>query len=120
MSRHGYLFLCVFIFLAGCTSTAHNAKTVGPHAPGESQKDVISAMESVLGNVAGKPVSQKDLEKLNRAIQKDPEAKSAVQTITNSLRAEQVVKFCPIDGERYSPKFENCPVHHVPLKTLAP
>ncbi|MEK7097357.1 MAG: hypothetical protein AAB906_00745 [Patescibacteria group bacterium] len=77
-------------------------------------------MEHVLGAVSGKPLDQKGLENLSREIQKDPAAKSAVKTITDSMSGQdQAVKYCPIDGQRYSPKFESCPVHQVPLKTLS-
>lgn len=105
------------IFIIGCASTS---KTVTrPQAPGESRAQVVSAMEHVLGAVSGKTIDEKDLRKLNNDIAKDPEAKSAVQTISNAVSGQGPgVRYCPVDGERYSPKFAECPVHHVPLKIL--
>ncbi|MCB9771073.1 MAG: hypothetical protein H6754_00775 [Candidatus Omnitrophica bacterium] len=90
-----------------------------PQAPGESRAEVVSAMEHVLGAVSGKTIDEKDLRKLNNDIEKDPQAKSAVQTISNAVSGQgPAVRYCPVDGERYSPKFTECPVHHVSLKIL--
>ncbi len=110
-----------FMLLAGCASSSQtDARVVRPQAPGESQHEVVSAMEHVLGAVSGKSVDQKQLENLGQTIQKDPQAKSAVEAITNTMSGQASnVKYCPIDGQRYSPKFVSCPVHHVPLKSLS-
>ncbi len=120
MTRFYFLLIFSFLLFTGCASSGpKTAKALQPQAPGESQEDVVSAMEHVLGSVSGKLVDQKQLENLGKEIQKDPQAKSAVQAITNSVSGQnQTVKYCPIDGQRYSPKFSVCPVHQVPLKSL--
>ena len=103
------------LLLAGCASAGKSARP----ASVESQKEAISAMEKVLGNVSGEKIDEKKLRELNREIQKDPEAKSAVQTIANTLSGQgQIIKYCPVDGQRYGAKFAECPEHKVTLKIL--
>ena len=76
-------------------------------------------MGKVVGAVTGKEAGQKDLRQLSNEIRHDKEAQSAVESINSVLNGSTAgVKYCPIDGERYSSKFEVCPKHHVPLKTL--
>lgn len=87
---------------------------------GESQQEAVSAMEKVLGTVSGEKIDEKKLRELDREMKNDPQAKSAVETIANSVSGQgRVIKYCPVDGERYGPKFEECPVHHVVLKILS-
>lgn len=119
--NRSFLIIIVLVFICGCAGTAANrGQAVRIQGPGESRKDVESAMARVLGTMTEKPVSEKDLENLGQDIQKDSAARSAVETITNSVTGRgDTVKYCPVDGERYSPKFTTCPVHHVPLKSLS-
>ncbi len=120
MTRFYFLSIFSFLLFVGCASSGSTtAKGLRPQASGESQQDVVSAVEQVLGAVSGKPIDQKQLENLGKEIQKDPQTKSAVQAITNSVSGQGPAgKYCPIDGKRYSPKFSVCPVHHIPLKSL--
>jgi hypothetical protein len=114
MRKETFLYLG-FMFLAGCATASPHSQTVS----GESREEVVSAMSHVVGAVSGQEMTEKDLRKLNAQIQKDPQAKSAVQAITNSMGGQgQAVKYCPIDGERYSSKFEMCPIHKVLLKIV--
>ena len=109
-----FYFIVVFLFFAGGCASAP-VKTSD-----ESQQEAVSAMEKVLGTVSGEKIDEKRLRELDREMKNDPQAKSAVETIANSVSGQgQVIKYCPVDGERYGPKFEECPVHHVPLKTLS-
>lgn len=114
MKSSKYLLIFGLCFAAGCSATQKSA----PQATGETRAEVISAMEKVVGAVSGQEVNEQDLRKLNQQIQKDPEAKSAVESINNTLSGQVTVKYCPVDGERYNPKFLECPIHHVPLKIL--
>lgn len=102
------------LLLSGCASTGKTAPR------GESQQEAVSAMKKVLGTVSGQDIDEKKLRELNTEMQKDPQARSAVETISNSVSGKgQTIKYCPVDGERYGPKFTDCPVHHVPLKILS-
>ena len=118
--RRQLIFCLGLLVLAGCATASQKPGTVlGTQARGESRGDAVSAMSHVVGAVSGQEINAKDLRKLNARIAKDPQAKSAVRAITNSLSGDgQVVKYCPIDGERYSAKFEFCPVHKVRLKIV--
>ncbi len=118
------IFLVVNILLlfslAGCASSSStNGRVIRPQAPAESTQEVVTAIEQVLGSVSGKPVSQKDLEKLDKEIRSDPQAKSAVKAMQDSISGKgSVIRFCPVDGQRYSYKFAICPIHKVPLQLL--
>lgn len=120
MTKKFFLLIFSFLFLIGCASSAQTrGKILRPQAEGETVQDVTSAIEQVLGVVSGKNVDQKELERLGNQIQKDPQAKSAVEVIANSVSGKnQGVRYCPIDGARYSPKLSVCPLHHIPLKIL--
>lgn len=115
-----YLYIIVLVFFTGCaTSTPDKDKIVRPQAVGESSQDVMSAVEQVLGSVSGKSIGQKGLKELGKELRENPEAQSAVAVIKDSVSGQgQAVKYCPIDGQRYSPKFDSCPMHHVLLKFL--
>ena len=115
-----YSFIIVLVVFVGCATTSSDkAKVVRPQAVGESSQEIMSAVEQVLGSVSGKPIDQKGLKDLGKELRTNPEAQSAVAVIKDSVSGQgKVVKYCPIDGERYSPKFDSCPVHHVLLKSL--
>ena len=117
MRRGRVLFL--IIFLGSCSTIGQNKNTVDPQAPRESQKEVGSAMGAVVSSVTGKETSEEDLRKLDQQIRHDKEAQSAVESITGTMSDPAAVgKYCPVDGERYSAKFERCPKHHVLLKNI--
>jgi len=110
--REIFLFAVLICFI-GCASAQKSA------AMKKEDEEAMSALRNVASAVSGQEIQEKDLQDLGRKIQRDPEAKSAVQAITNSLSGQgQVIKYCPIDGERYSPKFTICPIHQVLLKTI--
>ena len=67
--------------------------------------------------MSGKKMSQEDVRKLEKKIQKDPQARSAMESITSN---QNVVKYCPIDGERYAGKITTCPTHNVKLEIVQP
>lgn len=102
------LCLCV---LAGC-------QTAKPK-PKDSMSDVISAFGTVTEGLTNQSISQKDLKNLSVQVQKDPKAKSAVQSINQALNVQQTgIKYCPTDGQRFDSSVDMCPVHHVKLKVV--
>ena len=106
------VFILVF-FIAGCQSVS------GPKSNLKTNDETQSALESIAGSMAGKDLSEDDLKKLKGQLQHDPQAREAVRTLTDTLsNPKGVVKYCPIDGKRYSEKFDICPVHHVKLKIV--
>ena len=50
--------------------------------------------------------------------QKD-DASSAIRAVAEGMVVTQKsIKYCPVDGKRFSSQVENCPEHNVPLKFL--
>ncbi len=102
------------LFCAGCQAVKTKDLTVL-----ETPLEQKESMKSVIGAITGKPVSDEDLKKLRKQIYKDPQAQSAIKSITNSLSGKSVIiKYCPIDGVRYSQAFKQCPKHNVDLEIL--
>lgn len=110
-------FIFMTLLLAGCASTKHDAR--GVVSPSETPQEVESAMGTVVGAVTGTKASEEDLHKLEDQIRHDKEAQSAVESITQGMTDPSAMgKYCPVDGERYSAKFEKCPQHDVLLKNI--
>jgi NADH pyrophosphatase NudC (nudix superfamily) len=109
----GLLFLSL-----GCVSTSPRAQT-SEISRGESREESLSAATAVLEAVSGQDVTEKDLKNLAQQMQKNPEAQSAVESISNAFDPSRPkIKYCPVCGKRYRFTFEECPIHHVPLKIL--
>ena len=114
----GWIFFLI-IFIGSCSAIDQNKNIVSPQAPRESQKEVGSAMGAVVGSVTGKETSEEDLRKLDQQIRHDKKAQSAVESIAGAMSDPAAAgKYCPVDGERYSAKFEKCPKHDVLLKNI--
>ena len=106
------------LFLAGCASTAER-QGGARGARKESRQESLSAASAVLEAVSGQDVTEKDLKNLAQQMREDEEAQSAVQSISNAFDPNRPkIKYCPVCGKRYRFTFEECPVHHVPLKIL--
>ena len=59
------------------------------------------------------------LEELSQNIQKDKQAQSAIESVTDAMISNRAaVHYCPVDGERFSPRVKICPTHNVPLKEV--
>lgn len=102
------------LFLAGCSVTAKST----PSAV-SNQKETTEALRSVAGALGGQPVDDKKLKELVGEIRKDPQAQSAIQSVTGSLSGQNInIKYCPVDGKRYSGDLQVCPEHQVQLKKL--
>ena len=84
--------------------------------PQSSRAETISALTAVTRGVADKPVTEAQLKDLAVQVSKDPQAQSAIRSINTALRAQHTVKYCPVDGQRFSADMIYCPIHHVKLK----
>ncbi len=103
-----YLLVWV-ILLCGC-------QTVAKQPQGDGSKDVVSALGTVTEGLTNKDLSREDLRKLAEQVQKDPEARSAVQSINQSFNIQDSgIKYCPVDGTHFSSRVELCPEHKVKL-----
>ena len=59
------------------------------------------------------------LTELSKNIQKDKQAQSAIESVTGAMISSRTaVHYCPVDGERFSPRVKICPTHNVPLKEV--
>ena len=107
------LGLCAFC--AGCASSAKAVKNNGA----ETSAEELSAGRSVVGAVAGQPVSEEELRRLAVEMKKDPQTQEAVRAITEGMTGANVnVKYCPVDGKRFSESLEKCPEHDTLLKRV--
>ncbi len=77
-------------------------------------------LTTVAESISGKEISEKDARRIGRELRSDPEARSAIEAIKESLSGaeKKIIKYCPVDGVRYAPSFQECPEHKVTLKIL--
>ncbi len=104
------LIILLAFFLTGCQT----AKI--PQSKTEKQEEAVSALSSVAQALSGQELDEDTLSNLKEQA-KDPQAQSAMETISSSLRNDlQAVKYCPVDRKRYSAHLQICPEHKVELK----
>ena len=102
------------VIFTSCQST----RTMG--LAGQETKEMKSVIGSLAEAVGGKELNEQEINNLEQNIRKDPEAREAVQMISDSISGKnKQIKYCPITGKRYSPKLKECPVHHEELKWVA-
>jgi len=107
-----FVFLLCICFLAGCQSTQPKVKK-------DSMQETIAAFGTVTEGLTNQNVSHEDLKRLAVQVEKDPQTKSAVQSINQALSVQQTgVKYCPKDGQRFDASVDECPIHHVKLKIV--
>ncbi len=107
--------LLLFLFSAGCqTSPSKNADpSFG------SKKEMAQAIGQVADAITGQELTDEQKRKLTKDIQSDKDTQSALNVIADAMDLKGViVKYCPVDGQRFSPNLENCPVHNVKLEVL--
>ena len=61
-------------------------------------------------------ISEAQLKHLAVVVAKDPQAQSAIRSINTALSAQHTVKYCPVDGKRFSAGMIWCPDHKVKLE----
>ena len=112
--------ICLIFLVFGCSHTQPSPGTARQTGAGGGQENVTTALQAVVGGVSGQEVQEQDLRGLIRQVQKDEEARSAVESISEAVgQTPPVVMYCPLCGGRYSPELKLCPIHNVPLKTVA-
>jgi hypothetical protein len=86
----------------------------------QTTQETLDAVGSVTGALTGKELSEEEKRKMVRDLKNDKEAQSAMRSISGALDVKQTgIKYCPIDGQRFSADMEICPVHKVKLKELS-
>lgn len=106
------LLVCTFI-ISGCATTQRSSSRK------PTRKESIETLKTVASAVSGKELTDDDVKDLGKQIRNDPEAKSAIESITQSVTGtNRVVKYCPLTGKRYASHIIVCPEHDVELKIL--
>ncbi len=73
----------------------------------------------ILGCVSMPVQRTSRLKELSQDIQRDKQAQSAIESLTQAISSNSTaVHYCPVDGERFSPRVKICPTHHVLLKEV--
>ena len=102
--------LAAALLFAGC-QTAPVRQT--------SQTETVSALTTMTTGLTGQALSEEDLKKAAAQIQKDPDAQSAVAAVAASFTQEPGdIKYCPVDGTRYSGNLTKCPKCGATLKPV--
>jgi hypothetical protein len=103
-------------FLLGCQT---GSRTSSPVESSEGPQEASTALKSMVSSVSGQDVNEEDLRDLVRDVSRNAETQSAVQEISDAMTGEgAIIKYCPVDGKRYSSRFAVCPEHNVALKEL--
>jgi len=84
----------------------------------ETPREQVEALQDVVEAVSGEEITEQDLRNLVHQARNDEETRSAVEAVSGAMAGEVIVKYCPIDGKRYSAKMLDCPDHKVPLEIV--
>ena len=111
-------FRCVVILvvlaLAGCAGPTRVPPSVA------RERETVSALGSVAGALTnGQKLNDEELRRVAQDLRRDPQSQQAVTTVTRAVsRLGVTVKYCPVDGQRFSADLKICPVHGVTLKDV--
>jgi len=75
-------------------------------------------LQDVVEAVSGEEITEQDLRDFVHKARNDEETRSAVEAVSGAMTGEIVIKYCPVDGKRYSSKILECPDHKVPLEIV--
>ncbi len=101
------LFMGMALLFVGCQTAPKKAE---PKA--ESPQEIMRALGTVTEGLTNSSVSKEDLKRLGQQVEKDPQARSALTAVNSAFNVEDTgVKYCPVDGKRYSSRIEFCPNH---------
>ena len=103
------VFLVIVLFsLGGCQTPVPKPKP--------DRAETLAALTTMTRGLTNKNISEDDLKNLAHQVARDPQAQTAIKSINSAFSASHTVKYCPIDGQRFSGEMTDCPVHHVKLK----
>ncbi len=114
------VYLLIIFSVGGCFSVLHRDPRDTHKIP--SDKEAAGALTSVAGYYAGRKLSESEIQELSIQVQKDKEAQKAIEQLSEALTGEDrpPLRYCPVDGRRFSHRVEVCPEHKVRLKELDP
>ena len=112
------ILVLMIVCVAGCR-TVSPSKNTASSQNGESAQDAQTAVQSVVGAMSGQDIDEQRLKDFAREIHEDQDTQTAVQAVTDAMSGQKaVVKYCPVDGKRFSEHFISCPEHHQLLKIV--
>ena len=103
-----YFLMLILVCVCGCQTSS--PKT------GETRAETVSALTTMTQGLTNKPVTEAQLKTLAQQVARDPQAQSALRSINTALSPQHTVKYCPVDGQRFSADMTECPAHHVKLE----
>ena len=107
------MILCVF--LVGCQTTPKKDLS----RPQESAQEVLGAVGSVTGALTGQEMTSEETRRVMENLQKDKEGQSAMRSISGAMDVKRSgIRYCPVDGKRFSADLVECPEHKIKLKDL--
>ena len=95
-------------------------KNAPPRNDTRYYKFLLVGIFPLIFGCASMPIQKNShLKELSQDIQKDKQAQSAIESVTEAMSSNRIaVHYCPVDGERFSPRVQVCPTHHVLLKEV--
>ena len=115
MTLRYMLVVSLALLLVGCQTTLQVQRSK------EKNENVEGALSAVAGALSGKALSKEEVRNLEKQIQTDEDAQTAIEAITDSVGGKDPrVKYCPVTGKRYAPYLEICPEHKVKLEVVHP
>ena len=106
-----------YVLALTCIACFCGCQTAAPK-PKETQAETVSALTTMTQGLTNQPVTQAQLKDLGVQVANDPNAQSAIRSINTALSAQHTVKYCPENGERFSPDMIWCPDHKVKLEWI--
>ncbi len=120
MKNKKVLIIVISLLFVGCArglKVSDDKVNILNKSEDESIMDAATALGSVAGSLAGKELTQEELNKITKELENDQEVRSAVESIADAMGGAKVqVKYCPKTGKRYNPDMKMCPVHKIPLE----
>src|SRR3989338_2214648 len=98
-------FMFFLFFIVGCQTAK------------QSDKEATENLKAVAEAVTGQEIDEEKLRKVSKDIRENKETQEAISSVTAAVEGTPAqVKYCPLDGKRYSSKLERCPEHDILLK----
>ncbi|MBF0532908.1 MAG: hypothetical protein HQL23_07430 [Candidatus Omnitrophica bacterium] len=113
MKRFGrdvYIWCAAVGLTCGCAAAGRQRPLV------REPKTDAQTMAAVAESVAGKPLSEKEIQRIANDLRQNSDARSAVGMITNTMQGEGIkAKYSPVTGKRYAPHLDIDPETGVKL-----
>ena len=102
-----YFIGFLLVALSGCQTTASLKEK-------KYSQETKESLTSVAESLSGKAISEEQL----KAVYRDPESLSVLESVKESFETKKRMKYSPRTGKRYAPSMEICPETGVALEWL--